>query len=758
MRTASTTAVLLPLLGALTITAHAQGEAGVEPDGVSGSAVEGAPEPTSTAPADAGTTTPVEPEVTGSDDAEVVDDEEIGADEWTPDPGLVDYVAASTKLTEPSQRSPSSVWVVTREQIELAGYRSVAEALAEVPGLSVSYDLDNYNIALRGLYGGARAGSRYLKVMIDGRAVSFAQSGVHYLGPEFIPMVAVERIELVRGPVSSLYGAGALVGAINIVTRRPSYEGELTMATIVELGGLALGQVGGIGQGVQMVVGKRSFGLLAVGGAFLDRSGLEVPVGSAFRSEYCPDGACMTSEGDTNRPISVLARGEQYLAGGRLSGVGTAQLHDAANEFHDLTVMSHNSRSSLYVAGLGLNYERPTSSGVTVLGSAGLWFGGTRGGEAYDLGASNMFTLQRDLGYRLIEGGLEVRYDRAGGWLLVGFDAQLDQERLPEISEVGRADGEVRVRTASVSQSLNNLAGYAQVLVPLHAKLRLAGNLRWDQHNIYGGAASARAALVAALHPRVSLKLMGGRSYKAPSPEQLFGVGLNQLDVSGDEEIRPQYLNGVEAQADVFLATQLRLAVGGYFQRYNNTLSYQRIGTGLVANGYDADSYGVEASLRGRFDLGAVTLDGAAGLTLQQMVTDATLLGGVVDKPVPDNEGVATRLFNGRLAAISPGGAAGQVQIRYSGRRTPSQSNLLLDGGTPDMSDPSYMLGAFALLDVTLASPGFGFDATTRRKGTFKLRGGVANLLDRRYAEVGFNGVDVPGLGRTIWLAGTVKL
>lgn len=716
------------------------------------------PSPSETPPSTVEGSAPTDVVPSDAVPSETLVDDDV-ADTWAPEPELVDYVSASTKLTEQARQSPSSVWVVTRDQIALAGYRSVAEALSHVPGLTVSYDLDNYNVALRGLYGGARAGSRYIKVMIDGRAISFAQSGVHYLGPEFIPIVAVERIEVVRGPVSSLYGAGALVGAINIVTRRPSYEGELTTLTVFDAGGSTVGARGGSGQGLQVIVGERSFLLLAIGAGYLDRSGLEVPKDSAFSDKFID---AMTkkplqSQNDTTRPISALVRGEQFVGGGRFSGIGVLQLHDAANEFHDLAALKHGNRSQLYSSGLGVSFERATASRVTVVTSAGLWAGGTRGGEAYDLDPTATFSLTRQLSYQLVEGGVEVRYDNeGGGWLQLGVDGQYDNEQLPLIIEINRTTKMERERLGSgASATLANGAVYGQVLLPLHESVRVAATARWDQHNIYGGAFSARGAITATPTPQLALKVMGGRSYKAPSPEQLFGIGLNQLDVTGKPSILPQYVNGIESLIDYFLARQVNVNVGAYYQRYVDTLSFINEGGTLVAKAFDADSFGVEAALRMSVPAGSMRIEASVGGALQQLIIDAPVVGGASERRVPDNEGVPTALVNGRVALFGPKGSGGQILVRYASDRTPSQSNLLIECGELVPTDPCYRLRAFTTVDASLASPSFSLSPDAATEVTLKLRAGISNAFDKRYAEIGFNGVDIPALGRTVWFGGT---
>jgi outer membrane receptor protein involved in Fe transport len=169
-------------------------------------------------------------------------------DDFSPHPQLEERVSVSSRLTERVQLSPANVTVITADQIARAGYRNVGEALAAVPGLYVSHDQVNYHVAVRGVFGGARAGSRSLKIMINGNAVSFVTAGTYFLGDEMIPLAAVERIEVLKGPASVIYGAGALVGAINIVTKRDPYvAGETSVNVQVQARGVAGGIEGGGG-------------------------------------------------------------------------------------------------------------------------------------------------------------------------------------------------------------------------------------------------------------------------------------------------------------------------------------------------------------------------------------------------------------------------------------------------------------------------------------------------------------------------------
>jgi outer membrane receptor for ferrienterochelin and colicins len=111
--------------------------------------------------------------------------------------------------------------VVTRDAITQWGYAKVAELLRHVVGLYVIDDHIIPNVSVRGVSGGLRSESGLIKVMIDGRPVAFRVTAGNWLGPELVPLSAVERVEIIRGPGSALYGADAFLGVINVVTRRP---------------------------------------------------------------------------------------------------------------------------------------------------------------------------------------------------------------------------------------------------------------------------------------------------------------------------------------------------------------------------------------------------------------------------------------------------------------------------------------------------------------------------------------------------------
>ncbi|HXU82042.1 MAG TPA: TonB-dependent receptor plug domain-containing protein, partial [Polyangia bacterium] len=128
-------------------------------------------------------------------------------------------VWTATKTEQKNYEAPAIITTVTREQIGVWGYRSISEVLSHLLGFYVVDDHTSPNLAVRGISGGLYADSSIVKVLIDGHSVAFHSTGGNWLGPELIPLSAVERIEVVRGPASALFGADAFLGVINIKTR-----------------------------------------------------------------------------------------------------------------------------------------------------------------------------------------------------------------------------------------------------------------------------------------------------------------------------------------------------------------------------------------------------------------------------------------------------------------------------------------------------------------------------------------------------------
>ncbi len=152
-------------------------------------------------------------------------------------------VTTATKTPTSLLKTAAAIYVITQEDIRRSGANSIPELLKMVPGMNVSQlDSNRWAISARGFNGQF---SNKLLVMIDGRSVySPAFSGVYWDVQDLV-LAEIDRIEVIRGPGASLWGANAVNGIINIITR---YAEEASGVQITawtgteELGGLSMMQ------------------------------------------------------------------------------------------------------------------------------------------------------------------------------------------------------------------------------------------------------------------------------------------------------------------------------------------------------------------------------------------------------------------------------------------------------------------------------------------------------------------------------------
>ncbi len=116
-------------------------------------------------------------------------------------------------------KAPASISVITREQLEKQSYTNIVDAMKNIPGVYVTGGGNMQDISVRGM------SSAYTLYLVDGRPISAGRSvntngsdGGKQIG--LPPLAMIERIEVIRGPMSSLYGSEAMGGVINIITRK----------------------------------------------------------------------------------------------------------------------------------------------------------------------------------------------------------------------------------------------------------------------------------------------------------------------------------------------------------------------------------------------------------------------------------------------------------------------------------------------------------------------------------------------------------
>lgn len=136
---------------------------------------------------------------------------------------LEKIVITASGFEQDIKKAAASISVLTQEEINKKAYRDVTDALKDVPGVVVTGGGSSSDISIRGM------GSAYTVIMVDGKKVNTRSvrpnsdnSGIEQ---GWLPNIgAIERIEVIRGPMSGLYGSDAMGGVINIITKKNTNE------------------------------------------------------------------------------------------------------------------------------------------------------------------------------------------------------------------------------------------------------------------------------------------------------------------------------------------------------------------------------------------------------------------------------------------------------------------------------------------------------------------------------------------------------
>ena len=234
-------------------------------------------------------------------------------------------VTSVSKSSEPMQRAPATIYVITHEDILRSGVTSVPEALRLAPNLLITQTSSSaYTISARGLGGNPAAQnfSNKLLILIDGRSVYTPLFSGIYSDTLDVMLEDIDRIEVISGVGATLWGANAMNGVINIITR-PSY---LTQGTYVDAGAGNQEQLGGVRYGGRLGPDTTA----RVYGFDFHRGAMELPDGSTahdgwnkgqggFRSDWSTDQDSLTAQGDVYRGTEqVPDNSDGLIAGGNL--------------------------------------------------------------------------------------------------------------------------------------------------------------------------------------------------------------------------------------------------------------------------------------------------------------------------------------------------------------------------------------------------------------------------------------------------------
>lgn len=668
-------------------------------------------------------------------------------------------VTTASGRAEERSLAAANVFIVTAEEIRQRGYRSLAEILGRVPGLYLVDDHVNPSVGVREVTGGYRGGTRLIKIMVDGSHINFRPDLESFIGPEFLPMEVIERVEVAKGPLSAMYGANAFLATVNVITKEPEKNSTLVASRFHSTGT----HPGWGGSGVVSYAGRRSALMLSFSADRVDRSGLQVTQTYPFQAPR-ETGQESRSQSDTSSPRVFFGQFDYHhltLGDFRLN-VGRQELN-SASEFQLNSVLTHQSRVNLVNQWASLDWSLSPAPRLSMRARLGL--SGGESGPDYALFLTNNFTASYtpEFDYRAVNWFAEASYSFGHGLEVdVGVDAERNRETLSYYTRtLQREEGgdppltQYPLYDLSVSpkRNLNQLGAYIQLRsVPIRAlpDLRFTGSARFDLIEFgpveYPGQLSLRLAGAYRVSSNLTAKVIAGRAFQTPSGTLLFAeggfgniqnlVGTEQLPSIGS--LRPQTVSSAELVMVVRFGDSAAIEASAYYQALTDAIRFNQVGSIVVAKNSGAKST-VGAELVTHLRLDAFHAYSALSTSRQTMSELTPDLAGITS--FEGSPALYPRLFGYvgvdwelPFLRLKLNG-----ELRFSSPRGASQANFYQNNSRV-YELPSYW--EFDVRATTFALPLLDPRLETR----FTLIG--RNLANSGRVEPGFAGVDIPQLGR----------
>jgi iron complex outermembrane receptor protein len=593
-------------------------------------------------------------------------------------------VVTASKIPQKISEAPSSVTVITAEDIRQRGYRTLTDVLKSVPGMTVSYDR-NYNYAnIRGLGNPGDLNTRLL-ILIDGRRLNDVVYDQGAIGTEFpIDLGLIDRVEFVPGPGSAIYGSSAFFGVVNVITKSGAAVDGTTAS---------VGRFTDRGREARLAHGSGTPGGtgLLLGASVYD---------SAGRDLYFPEfDDAASNHGvaagiDYDRYHRVFARlnaggvvAEAYF-GSRTKGIPTASY---GQQFNDPRSWSRDE-----YAGAALSWRRAVSETLDLFASVSVARyrylsanvtkpesqGPTR---SIDTAAS----LSSDAEVRVISSALR------GHKVIAGAEITRDGKR-----QMANYEVDPYVLHLDVSHPKRQAAVYLQDEMRLGQNIILNTGVRHDSDSEGGATTNPRVALLYKTASQVTLKALYGTAFRSANAYERYYT----FDYRANPALRSERIKTCELIAEYFPTDRFRATASVFQYRMRDMLALDTDpGNGmLVFSNIDAArATGIE-------------------LEAEWLREDGSALKGSANVQSARNDADGAWLFNSprRLFklnyALPPFGdrLRAHAEYRYTGRRR------TVRGGE---------VGGFGIVDVSLVGTVPGTHV--------ELSAGALNVFARRYAD-----------------------
>ena len=487
--------------------------------------------------------------------------------------------------------APASVSIITNEEIKKYGYRNLADLLRGVRGFFVNYDRAYHYLGIRGFSRGGDYNTRFL-LLIDGHRINETIYDTATIGNELpLDIDLIDRVEIIRGPGSSLYGTNAIFGIINIITRK---GGDLK-------GFEASGEAGSL---------YTYKGRLSYGNKF--EKGLEVLVSGSL---YDSQGDQKLYYGEYDSPATNFGIAKDCDDEGYGSFFGKAS-------FYDFTLQgAYHKRKK----------EVPTGSWGTVFNS--------QGNRIIDERAYLDLKYERELAYELkFKGRLYYDHYFYSGDYIFDFAAPGNPPLLATAKDRTYSEavgGEMNLSKTLFKKHKLILGGeyryafrqdqayseiipifddhragwnwalYLQDEFEILKNLKLNAGVRYDDYSTFGGTFNPRGSIIYLPFEKTVLKLIYGRAFRAPNVYELYYTDNSTM--KSNRNLDPEKIQNVEFVFHQYLGFNLWGTATVYYQRIDDLISQQvdpADGFLVFRNVDKVEGKGLELELEGKWKNG----------------------------------------------------------------------------------------------------------------------------------------------------------
>ena len=458
--------------------------------------------------------------------------------------GDLQIVSASKKEQHISEVA-ASAFVITAEDIHRYGYRTVGEALSKISGIYLTSDRSTEYLGVRGFSLSGDYNTKIL-VLVNGHRVNNDLYGMGKVDHALMVDVEnIERIELVKGPGSALWGSNALFAVVNVITRqgREIDGGRL----VAEVGSNQLTR-GVFEYGRQLENGLDfAFSLSGLESdgedvyiAELDFPALNNGVAEGCDGDRAYKGYLNLAYNDFDLHLNFAKRGKKVPT----SAWGAAFNDDryALGDGHQVVELA---------------YEKELSGKDNSLFFGRIYY--DRYGYDGDYPLTNYMNVDEG---DIKQVGTELRYglDASADLSLVAgfeyrdvYDVSITNKNVEPVAEL-------RYVTAPEDDSFSNTGLYLQGEYDLLDNVLLIGGLRYDDYSTFGAQWSPRAALMYSPSLKTTLKLLYGEAFRAPNEfERNYELDTDYYAMCSNEALEPEEISTWELVVEHNLYGNIRL-------------------------------------------------------------------------------------------------------------------------------------------------------------------------------------------------------